>query len=99
MLWPVGKFVLAFDVGRVSEIVANNKTGLLVVCKDEKDLAENIQKLLMSNKLHDKMILECRTYATSNVSRTNLLIINHLELFSRSLVEQRTYPGMTTNSR
>jgi glycosyltransferase involved in cell wall biosynthesis len=93
-----GTPVVAFDVGGVSEIVINNKTGLLADSKDERDLAENIQKLLTSNSLHNKMGVECRTYAAGNVSMEKF-VNNYLELFRRTLVEQRAYPERTTSSR
>ena len=92
-----GTPVVAFDVGGVSEIVINNKTGLLADSKDEKDLAENIQKLLTSNSLHNKMSVECRAYAIGNVSM-DMFVNNYLELFSKSFLEHRAYPGRTTNS-
>jgi glycosyltransferase involved in cell wall biosynthesis len=79
--------VVAFDVGGVSEIIINNKTGLLVDSKDERDLAVSIQKLLTSNDLCDKMKVACRAHVAEKFSM-DMFVSNYLDVFRKSLEEK-----------
>ena len=76
--------MVAFDVGGISEIVVNNKTGLLADSKDPIDLAEKMQKLVTDNSLCLRLGRECRNYAINNFSMETYANA-YVQLFSNSV--------------
>jgi len=63
-----GTPVVAFDVGGVSEIVIDEKTGLLVKSKDIDGLANNIQEILTNESLRNQLSVDGRNYVVENFS-------------------------------
>ncbi len=55
---------VAFDVGGVSEIVHDGRTGFLARCRDARDLADKIERVLaLDPEEHAKMRSACRDWA------------------------------------
>lgn len=59
----VGLPVVATDTGGTKELLTNNVNGLVVKMKDSNDLAEKIEKLILSPELEKTMSLESRKLA------------------------------------
>lgn len=74
-----GKPVVATDVGSVSEVVMDGKTGF-VVSKNQEELVAALNKLLPDTKLIESMGNEAKTHAKSSFS-PELMINKHIDLY------------------
>jgi glycosyltransferase involved in cell wall biosynthesis len=81
--------VVSTNVGSVSEIVLNQKTGL-ITSLDVRDLADAVQSLVEDTALHKKLGGEAQKFTLNNFS-VNRLIADHEALY-RGLITRQTTP-------
>ena len=67
-----GTCVIGSNVGGIPDIIKNNKTGLLVKEKDQRELAEAIIKVLSDAKLMGKLAIQGQGYIKANFSWDNI---------------------------
>ena len=78
----VGIPIVATNVGSVSEVVLNNKTGILCD-RSEKQLIEGIKKLALDKKLRSILSKNARSIALKNFSSTKF-INAHRDIYSKA---------------
>lgn len=74
--------VVATDVGGLSEIVENGKTGFLVPSEDPESLAEKILLVLENRELAGKMALEARKKVEKEYD-LNIMVKKYVDLYDR----------------
>lgn len=75
-----GTPIVAFDVGGVSEIVVDKKTGLLAESKNIIDLSSDIEELLVNSELRKEMGESGRSYVANNFNMDKC-VSNYINLF------------------
>ncbi|MBI5199210.1 MAG: glycosyltransferase [Nitrospirae bacterium] len=69
----MGKPVVASNVGSISEVIVDGKTGYLIPPRDPSKLAEGIMSFIKRNGLRDEMGMEGRRLVTSRFSLEGML--------------------------
>ena len=78
-----GKAVIASDVDGINNMILDNKTGLLVLPKDKKALADAIEKLIFNDRLKQTISSAALTYAKQNFSN-EIMFDKYSKLFSEN---------------
>ncbi|WP_100404809.1 glycosyltransferase [Bacillus solitudinis] len=92
-----GKPVVASDVGGVSEMIENRKTGLLVKPKDSNTLADCLDELLGSERLRIELGALARDWAQIRWSNDDM-IRKTLDVYQKTQ-EKRIIKEIKTNNR
>jgi glycosyltransferase involved in cell wall biosynthesis len=58
--------IVGSNVGGITDIIIDNKTGLLAEQKNERDLAEKVIKVIKNDKLNDKLVNNARKHLIEN---------------------------------
>lgn len=79
-----GTPIVAFDVGGVSEIVVDGKTGLLADSRNIVEMADNIHQILSNESMSNEMRKNCRQHIIDNFSMDQF-VDRYIERFESEL--------------